>query len=727
MKHLLSVFIATSLGAFAYANAVADTINMGYVSYDEGTQTPNIATFDIANETGANAVALGDPSFPVTGTAVNFSGLSLVVHFQNGSTQTFGQSSFTLAPDGLSFDGPGVPFGTGNDALSATLTGTFSPTSLVLTGGTTRTILDTFSATITDASGGPLQDGDLALITAKTTVTGVPEPPTLVLLALGLLGLALGRRSASSQRMAAALVLIVALGTGLALPVQASKLSPITTPSSGLSGTSRINLTASGFPVGATAADLTVSLAPTCGVGATVIGEKSMKPNSLVTIVGSTERIDFTIPSGLAKGTYFVWTTGTKSGEASTNCAVLVVTVSNTTLNACVPSSSLAVALGKTVVAYVPNGSWSSGTTGVAVVAIEGTSSKPTTIPTPQLVNACSSNPTSGETICTGNNTDVYVITGTKLTATLTSGSTNLASFSGGSCNNCGVAINALTNTAYVSGGFLGGGGVQPLNLATNKFSAPFKSSSGISENISIDPSRNLILNPSEAFSNPTGTPTYGLLKLDPSGNITAEFDNTTAAGLSFDMDSAAEDCTTGLALSSEEGTSNIFIADLTQAAYTSGSPGTWKAPAQAVFVGSDAGGGFDAGTDGIAVAPGTGHLGIVTGEFGGNTASVFLLPAASGKGTPGLADYAYFVIPSTPDGLAFSAGFDPHTITAYTSPNHGGAYGVIADWATGVPTWLAVIDLKKLLSLNRAGTKHTVDPTIDLVSAGAVRFVSTH
>ncbi|HYP65406.1 MAG TPA: hypothetical protein VEQ14_03610, partial [Steroidobacteraceae bacterium] len=75
----------------------------------------------------------------------------------------------------------------------------------------------------------------------------------------------------------------------------------------------------------------------------------------------------------------------------------------------------------------------------------------------------------------------------------------------------------------------------------------------------------------------------------------------------------------------------------------------------------------------------------------------------------------------------AFSAGFDPHTITAYTSPNNGVAYGVIADWATGVPTWLAVIDLKKLLSLNRAGTKHTVDPTIDLVSAGAVRFVSTH
>jgi hypothetical protein len=516
----------------------------------------------------------------------------------------------------------------------------------------------------------------------------------------------------------ATLALLAAVGTSLALPglAQASKLSPVTTPSSGLSGTSKVNLTASGFPTGTTAADLTVNLAPTCGVGATVFGEKSAKANSLVHD-GSVDLIDFTVPSGLAKGTYFVWTTGTKSGEASTDCAVVVVTVSSTLVNACVPSSSLAVAFGKTVTAYVAKGHWLRlGTTGVAVVELEG-SSKPTTIATPQLVNACSSNPSTAETICTANNTSVYVINGASLTKTLTSGATNNVVFSGGLCQNCNVALNALTNMAYVSGGFDGGGGVQPLNLSTNTFLTPFRSSGGISETIWIDTSRNLILSPNE-------NQIYTLLKLNGSGNISGELDNATGA---LDLDSAAEDCTTGIALSSIEGSSDIFIADLTQATETPGTPGTWTAPSRSVFVGSDAGGAFLSGTAGISVAPGTGHLGIVTGEFGGDTATVFELPATSGKGTPALVDYAYFVIPSSPDGAAFAAASDPHKITAYTSPNNGSAYGVIVDSPSSVPTWLAVIDLKKVLSLSRAGTKHTVDPKIDLVTAGAVRFVRTH
>ena len=719
-------------------SAQAASVNIGSVSYDEGTSAPNIATFDITNLTGANAIALGDPTdFPVN-SPVSLTNLDLTVTFQNGTTQSFGQSAFTLGSDGLSFDGPGVVFGTSNDALSATLTGDFATTSLTLANGTTPTILSAFSTTITDSSGGVLQDGDTGVITATTTtvVPGTPEPATWLLMTVGLLGGLLLRRKKTSPgtglrpmsgTAASVAVMGLVVGAVTLLPstsvFAAVSLSTVSTPTSGVAGTSKLNLTSAGLPGGTVASTLQVNLAPTCGVGSSVSGEVSTTANSVTTIVGVTKRINFTLPASLAKGSYYAWVSGPSATDDSVNCAVVVVTTSNATLNACVPSSSLAVAFGTNVTAYVPNGAWDFGGTGVQAVTLEG-SGAPVTIPTANGVNACSSNPATGETVCTGNNTDVYLINGTTLTSTLTSGANTFAGFSGGECENCGVAINALTNTAYISGGYSGSSsndGIQPLSLATNTFGAPFPTAHSVSENISIDPSRNLILSPGEDG-------VYDLLSLNSAGAIVAE--NGNAAGGT--LDSAAEDCTTGIATSSDEGTSYIYLSDLTQASFTAGSPGFWTAPGQFVYVGGDAGGGFAAGTDGISVAPGSGHLGLVTGEFGGNTVTVFQLPATSGSGTPALADYAYFTLPSTPDGFAFTAGFDPHTITAYTSPNSGKAYGVLADWEgyyLGGPintTYLAVVDLAGLLAQDRGGTAHTVNPTIDLIAAGVVRYVPT-
>jgi len=753
-----SLAIAATALCGLSGNAQAQ-INIGYVSYDEGTTAPNIATFDIANLTGPNAVALGDPTdFPVTGTSVGLTDLDLVVTFGDGSTASFGSSAFALTSDGLSFDGPGVVFGTANDAVSAVLTGSFSTTSLSLAGGTTSTIEDTFSATITDAGGGALEEGDLALITATTATTvvpGTPEPSTLLLVGTGLFaGFFVRRRKSGTARtvpLAGTLPLVslaltssllalggvVLLGSSSAQAATVVSLSTLSTPSSGAAGLSKLNLTSSGLPGGAAAATLQVNLAPTCGVGASsVAGEVSIAANSITTIIGSAKRINFTLPAntlplGSTKGTVYAWVTG--PGYASDNCSIILVSQTTTTLNACVPSSSLAVAYGTNVVSYVPNGFWEGGGTNVQAVTLEGTGA-PATIVTPGIVNACSANPATGETVCTANNTDVYLINGTTLTKTLTSSSNNYAGFSGGYCQNCGVAINALTNMAYISGGFSGGGsgdGIQPLNLTTNTFLAPFPTTYEVSENISIDPSRNLILSPGEDGY-------YDLLPLNSvTGAITAEnanYTNPYAGGgyVGNELDSAAEDCTTGIGVASDEFTSYMYITDLTQAVTTGGSPaGSWTAPGQFTYVGSDSGGGFSAGTDGISVAPGTGHLGIITGEFGGNTASVFQLPATSGSGTPALVDYAYFTLPPTPDGLPFTAGFDPHTITAYTSPNNGKAYGVLASWAdygeAVYTNYLAVVDLAALLAADRAGTAHTVNPALDLVAAGIVRYVATH
>ena len=141
--------------------------------------------------------------------------------------------------------------------------------------------------------------------------------------------------------------------------------------------------------------------------------------------------------------------------------------------------------------------------------------------------------------------------------------------------------------------------------------------------------------------------------------------------------DSAGEDCTTGIALSTDEGTGDLFIADLTQAVFTPGTPAARGPTPPASFRTFPSLKGFAAGTCGIAVAPGT-HLGIVTGEFGGDLEGVIELPATSGSGTPAVVDYVAFNVPSPPTEEGWSQGFDPHTVTAYVSPNSKKAYAVL-------------------------------------------------
>jgi hypothetical protein len=217
-----------------------------------------------------------------------------------------------------------------------------------------------------------------------------------------------------------------------------------------------------------------------------------------------------------------------------------------------------------------------------------------------------------------------------------------------------------------------------------------------------------------------------------PGASNVSEF--TQSIGAEFD--SAGEDCTTQIAVASVEFASGFYITDLSQKTTVPGSPGTLTAPNQVLTLPEFAQ--FSAGTDGIAVAPGSTHLGIVTGEFGGNQFAAISLPATSGKGTPGLVDYVAAALPNTPDGCGYSSGFDPHTTTAYTSPNSGKAYGVMADWAVGSPDYLAVIDLDALLKAPRkasiypsgdfcgASCVNTVDPSYDLVSHGVVKYIRT-
>jgi hypothetical protein len=388
----------------------------------------------------------------------------------------------------------------------------------------------------------------------------------------------------------------------------------------------------------------------------------------------------------------------------------------------CLPTSSLSVLSisPPNVNAYVPNGSWSESTPDVQLVPIEGTGTR-ATITTPNPVNSCSSNSSTGETVCTGNATDVYLISGSTLTATLADGATGSQFFSGGTCKTCGVAIDSSSNTAVLAVGLATGGpgGYQFLDLATNTFATPIPAGTETSEDISLDPVRHFVLSPNEQGN-------YQILRTSPAPP--ALFNRNIAPP--FEEDSAAEDCSTGIALASVEFTTDIFITDLTQATFTPGTPaGTWTAPSQ--FQSFPEFSSLAAGVSGIAVAPGS-HLGVVTGEFGGSAFGAIELPATSGTGIPAIVDYVAANIPSDPSGAPWQMGRDPHTVTAYVSPNTGKAYAVIAnDTGLGTPatqrTFLAVVDLAALLAAPRVPLTHQIDPTVNLVTSGIVRFVSVH
>lgn len=503
------------------------------------------------------------------------------------------------------------------------------------------------------------------------------------------------------------------------------KLNAWSSPSQGTAGSTTLYLTGSGFPSGSiTPADVTITISASCG-GAPLA---TAKATSAKHILGTSDRLGFVIPSTLAQGTYFAAAADTSGGQSftSSNCSEMKVLPSRVVLSSCVPGSSMGVLNNvPNVSAYVPNGAWSGrGKTGIQVIPIEpacgGICS--VTIPTPNIANSCSTNSKTGVSVCVANNTDVYLVSGTSLTSTLSSGANSTAGFSGGSCMNCGVAVDASNNIAVIQEGLTpspSGTGLQKLDLGAATFSPPFPTSQHVAEDIQIDPNLKLILTPNESDN-------YTLIST--AGSPWLEYTNFQPVGGEFD--SAGEDCTTGIGLATQEFTQNLFITDLTQATFVSGAPDTWSAPGQSVRFPEFAP--MGAGTTGIAVAPGS-HLAIVEGEFGTNEIAAVTLPSASGSGTPAFGDYATALLPPTPDAVGFSIGFDPHTVTAYVSGNNSHVYGLVADWALGSPSYLAVIDLQALLSAPRCGSHlpaancvngpHEVDPTFDLVAGGVVRY----
>ncbi|MBV8906425.1 MAG: hypothetical protein JOZ22_22525 [Acidobacteriia bacterium] len=260
--------------------------------------------------------------------------------------------------------------------------------------------------------------------------------------------------------------------------------------------------------------------------------------------------------------------------------------------------------------------------------------------------------------------------------------------------------MDAVHGKALISLSLAGVGGFQLLDLAGSTFEPAFASKAptgfftNISEDPLIDPTRNIL-----GLNTVTGNGNGALLlsASEPGGyeiiDLTASttpafFENTISGGV---PDSSAEDCTTGIALSPLEfnAPTQVYLADLTQAHYIAGSPGTWTAPSQVQTLSESFMISSPTAAGPIAVAQGP-HIGFLATEFGGNTITAFLLPATSGAVTPAITDWVSCNI------SGFSDGFDPHTITAYQSPNSNDAIGLLAN---GTATSLAVVDLTQVLN----------------------------
>ena len=364
----------------------------------------------------------------------------------------------------------------------------------------------------------------------------------------------------------------------------------------------------------------------------------------------------------------------------------------------CEGAGSLAALVnGTSVISYIPKGNWQfqSGTTGIDVVSVEGSSIHSTTITTDQAVNSCASNSITGQTVCVSNGTEVYVLKGTGLDPSvspnpLTDGATGTIGFSGGFPSTADVSMDATHNRALIALSVGGIGGFQFLDLGTHTFEAPFttgNSNGNISEDPLIDPVHNLVLSASEDNNFET---------VNVANSTSPQFFENQIGGVSGEFDSTSEDCSTGIVLAPAEFSdpSQVAIADIEnpgtvpEAVFTPGSPGSWTAPEQVQTL---TGSSLSAGPSGSAVAQGT-DTGVVSGEFGGDGLTALALPTDSGNGvTPSISNWV-----SCEVGNGFNMGDDPHTLTAYQSPNTGDAMALLVDEGT---SQLAVVDLTKMLN----------------------------
>ena len=463
---------------------------------------------------------------------------------------------------------------------------------------------------------------------------------------------------------------------------------------------------------------LTITYFSQVATGGTAPYTFSITPGSLPP--GLTANSNGTI-SGVptTKGTYnFTIQAMDAAGASTSESATISITALHpAVLASCQGVNAMSVlAQGGNVNAYVANGSWQERTSGIQLVPLEGSGTSLTSIPTSNEVSSCASNWVTGQTVCTGDQNEVYLVSGSTVTSTLFASGSGDEYFQDGQCVSCGVAIDASSNqaTIEVATGF-GAGGVQQLDLTSNTFGTPLTLPGQSAESVGMDPFRHWALSPNGGYYGP---PDYAIVQNQPTPTLFDFASILSYFGSNDYLAAGAEDCTTGIALATQEYNANMLVTDLSQATFDPVAQ-QWNAPAQVQSFPEFYS--LDDGANGLAIAGGS-HLGLVTGIYCCSPSfAAIQLPSTSGSGTPSVTDYVVANFPTDPSGNYWQNSQGPILVSAYVSPNTGTALGVVGN---DPRTYLALIDLQMLLAAARESGTHYIDPSVDLVGTGILKWV---
>jgi len=179
LRFRLPVIVGCLLWLLTGLAARADDLPVGLLSFDQFTNGYAVDLTNLTQPGGGSSVV----------TILDFSSFTLTLNLSDGSSST---AAFS-AVDSFGDLGTGPIFPAGQ-VISATLTGTFSPTTVVLANGSAMAI-DPNSVNLLSDSAGPLVAGDFTIINVSTQPQAIPEPSTALLLAAGLLLLVFHSRS----------------------------------------------------------------------------------------------------------------------------------------------------------------------------------------------------------------------------------------------------------------------------------------------------------------------------------------------------------------------------------------------------------------------------------------------------------------------------------------------------------------------------------------------------